>query len=335
MSHDGKVLARVREHIADTKRKNEATQSLRRAEVYSRVPAVRAAEAELSHLMASVATRALKKGADAGAAVANARFDSDALTKKRSELLKSAGYPADYIDEIYDCPICHDTGYVLGRPCACLEALYKIEAKRELSSMLNLGCQSFENFDLSLYDNSFDPQFGDCPRSTMSTVLEICREYAIGFGKNSVNLLFRGDTGLGKTFLSACIARVVSEKGYSVVYDTAVSVFEAFETQKFDRGGGNAEETSSRVKRYLGCDLLILDDLGTEMTTTFTISALYTLINSRLVSGKKTIISTNLCEDDARKRYSSQIVSRIEGEYISLHFAGRDIRAVKRERGLQ
>lgn len=169
----------------------------------------------------------------------------------------------------------------------------------------------------------------------MSTTFGICREYAKDFGNNSVNLLFRGNTGLGKTFLSASIARVVSEKGFSVVYDTIVSVIEVFEMQKFDRSGDNAEDVSSRIRRYLDCDLLILDDLGTEMSTAFTVSAIYSLINSRLISGGKTIISTNLSEDELKRRYTPQIASRLEGEYVLLKFAGRDIRAMKRERGLK
>ena len=169
----------------------------------------------------------------------------------------------------------------------------------------------------------------------MSYALEICREYSSKFGPTSGNLLFSGNTGLGKTFLSASIAKVVSEKGFSVVYDTAVSVMEAFELQKFDRSGDGSAEIASRVRRYMDCDLLILDDLGTEMTTNFTQSALYTLVNGRLLRDKKTIITTNLGEAEMRKRYTPQIVSRLEGEYLPLGFAGKDIRAIKHERGLK
>lgn len=334
MTYDGRILARVRDTIAEIKQKNETELSRRRAEVYACIPAVRETEAEITRLMTGVASEALKKGTDAGAAVENARSSCEALLKRRAELLSSGGYPADYINEIFNCPKCKDTGYVLGRPCDCLKNLYKAEAVRELSSMLNISGQSFESFDLSFYDDKYDHTWHDSPRAVMSATLSICREYAESFDNKSVNLLFRGNTGLGKTFLSACIARVVSEKGFSVVYDTAVSVMEAFEIQKFDRGG-NSEEISSRVRRYMDCDLLILDDLGTEMTTNFTLSAMYTLINSRLISGGKTIITTNLSEDEMRKRYTPQIVSRLEGEYFPLNFAGRDIRAIKRERGFK
>ncbi len=334
MSYDGRILARAREIIAERKRANEEEQATRRAAVFSHIPSVMDTEKEMTLLMTKVATEALKKGTDAGTAVEQARASCDLLLKKRSELLKSGGFPSDYIDELYTCTICQDTGYVLGKPCTCLEALYKTEAVKELSCVLNINGQCFENFELGYYEKVPDAN-GVSPFQTMKNVLDACSEYALKFGRDSVNLLFRGGTGLGKTFLSASIAKVVSEKGFSVVYDTAISVMEAFELQKFDRGGDDAAETASRVKRYSDCDLLILDDLGTEMTTNFTQSALYSLVNGRLLRGGKTIITTNLSEDELRRRYSPQIVSRLEGEYLVLNFAGRDIRALKREGGLK
>ena len=331
MAYDGKVLARARDIIAERKRRNEDELTRRREEVLARIPAVSIIEAEITRLMTSVASDALRKGSDAGKAVEAAKEQCETLLKKRAELLKSGGYSANYIDEFFDCPKCHDTGYVLGKPCACLKSVYKDETVRELSSILNTNGQCFDKFDLNYYSKLSDST-GIIPYNTMCSVLDACKVYAERFSQSSVNLLFRGGTGLGKTFLSASIAKVVSENGFSVVYDTAVSIMEAFELQKFDRGGDGAIETSARVRRYMDCDLLILDDLGTEMTTNFTQSALYSLVNGRLISGGKTIITTNLTEDELRKRYSPQIVSRLEGEYLVLNFAGRDIRAVKRER---
>lgn len=335
MAYDGKIMARARDIIAENRRRNEAELFRHHAEIFALVPAVIETEAEITRLMTSVASGALINGSDAGAAVTGAKQNCEMLLERRRELLTSAGYTADYLDEKYKCPKCRDTGYVLGKPCSCLTDTYKAEAVRELSSMLNISGQCFENFDLSYYDDKYDPIIHSSPKEQMYGAFELCSEYASDFGKKSINLLFRGNTGLGKTFLSACIARVVSEKGFSVVYDTTVSVLEAFEIQKFDRSGENSEEVSSRVKRYLDCDLLILDDLGTEMTTNFTVSALYSLINSRLLSGGKTIISTNLSTDEMSRRYSPQIVSRLNGEYLLVPFAGRDIRAIKLERGLK
>ena len=142
-------------------------------------------------------------------------------------------------------------------------------------------------------------------------------------------MLLFGDPGLGKTFLSACIARVVSEDGFSVVYDTAGHIFAQFEASKFRRD--DVDEPDESVERCMACDLLILDDLGTEMTTAFVQSALYQLLNSRLLAGRSTIISTNLDPDQIGRRYSAQIMSRLEGEFELLPFIGQDIRRLKRE----
>ena len=165
----------------------------------------------------------------------------------------------------------------------------------------------------------------------MSIVYDTCREYASSFSERSMNLQFQGGTGLGKTFLTACIARVVAQNGHSVCYDTAASALEAFEMKKFARDAEAAEKAATRVERMLECELMILDDLGTEMLTQISISALYTLINTRLVEGKKTIISTNLTDAELARRYTPQICSRIDGEFLKLPFAGTDIRKLKKE----
>ena len=174
---------------------------------------------------------------------------------------------------------------------------------------------------------------GQCSRENMEKLYKVCRDYAQNFGRYYFDDLFlSGSTGLGKTFLSACIARTVSENGFSVVYDTAGNIFAQFEIQKFSRDGEDAREARDGTRRYLGCDLLILDDLGSEMTTPFVQSALYQLINTRLTAGARTVISSNLTMDDVRRRYSPQIASRLEGEYRVLPFFGQDIRIQRKQR---
>ena len=215
--------------------------------------------------------------------------------------------------------------------CRCLKAYCAREQQKELSRMLDLGNQSFETFSLEWYSQAEDPALGVSPRENMDWIYRTCKRYAAAFGPGSGNLLLTGDPGLGKTFLSAAIAREASEEGFSVVYDTAVHIFDRFEARKFGREAGEAVEAD--VDRVMDCDLLILDDLGTELTTPFVQSALYSIVNGRIVDRRATILSTNLKLDELARRYAPQTVSRIEGEYQVLPFFGEDIRRLKKERG--
>ena len=159
----------------------------------------------------------------------------------------------------------------------------------------------------------------------MEKTLQTCRRYAYSFTEKSENLLFSGDTGLGKTFLSACIARTVADRGYSVVYESAGHLFTNLERAKFS-GDESARED---IRKYSQCDLLIVDDLGTEMPGQFTTAALYALVNDRLLTGKPMIVSTNLTIDELSRRYSPQILSRLRGSFRRVAFIGEDIRVLK------
>lgn len=337
MAMDGKLLARAREQIEQRKAHNAAESERRRKATYDRIPRIAAIDRELRQLFAEVVSVMLRDKLDPETAIKRIDEQSLALRAEKAELLTAHGLPLDYLEDIVTCPICADSGYErIGRPCRCLREIYARELTKELSSLMRVDRDDFKDFDLRYYDAiSPDPKHGITPRDGMEMVLANCRSYAENFGADSPSLLFRGGTGLGKTLLGACIAKVVAEKGYSVVYDTAVSAFEAFENQRFARGSTLAEQAEEKLRRMLSCDLLLLDDLGTEMTTAFTQSALYTLINTRLNEGRKTIISTNLSSEELAGRYSPQIVSRIEGEYDTLLFLGRDIRQQKKERRWQ
>ena len=208
--------------------------------------------------------------------------------------------------------------------CECLTELCRQEQKKELT-FLNVGRESFEQFRLDYYPDRIDPKWGVNIRTVMDKTYQTCRKYAFGFSEKSGNLLFSGDTGLGKTFLSACIARTVADRGYSVVYESAGHLFSKLERAKFS-GDDQAREES---RKYGECDLLIVDDLGTEMPGQFVTAALYNLINDRLLSGKATIISTNLNTEDMTRRYSPQIASRLRGSFTRVAFLGDDIRVKK------
>ena len=323
MALDGKLLARARERLAERKAANQAEEDRREAEVYAAAPEIRQLDAQLRALLGEVLDAACG-GGDAAATLEAVREKSAALCTEKEQTLEARGWSRDYLSGVVSCPHCHDSGYRTdGSICTCLTALYEAEKAKELSTLLKAGEESFADFRLDYYT-------GDA-RECMELTLAVARAYAERFGPESTNLLLQGGTGLGKTFLSGCIARTVSAGGRSVVYETAQEAFAAFEEQKFSRDAETYAAASEKVKRIASCDLLILDDLGTELTTSFTQSALYNIINSRLTAHRKTVISTNLTDEELAARYLPQIISRLNGEYETLLFLGEDIRAIRKQ----
>jgi DNA replication protein DnaC len=329
MTLDGKILARsLDSYRAGLQRRLRETERLRQT-VYARQPRVEQIDRLLSETAAAAVAAALSGGGDPREAMEKLRDENLALQAERAELITELGYPYDCLDDKPLCEKCSDHGFIGKKPCSCLMKIYREEQRKELSSMLDLAGENFGSFRLDYYDDVSADEGGISPRRHMKMVYTACRRYAECFSTNGENLFLSGGTGLGKTFLSSCIAGTVSEKGYSVVYETAIELISSFEKARFDRGG-DAEDGGENVRRYLGCDLLIIDDLGTELSTSFAAGALYEVINSRLRSGKNTVISSNLGIDEIRRRYSPQIASRLEGEYENLRFYGRDIRLIKR-----
>ena len=328
MSYDPNVLQQATRRLEEDRRQRTQQRDQRRQQAYARQPRLAQIDRELRATMTGVVTAALRKGEDPAPALARLREKNLDLQDERNVLLGAMGLAPSDLDDTPACPLCSDTGWRGAAMCECLHRLCMEEQIRSLSSLLDLGQQSFDTFCMDYYSDQPDPAMGMSPRENMEDlVFPVCLNYARLFGKNSVrNLYLYGTPGLGKTFLSACIARVVSDSGHSVVYDTAGNVFARFEDQKFARDAEARDET----RRYLNCDLLILDDLGCELTTQFTQTALYSLVNSRLVAGRHTIISSNLSMDQVARRYSPQIASRLEGEYHALHFFGQDIRLLKK-----
>ncbi len=333
MTHDGRLLARAREALEDERRENQAEQQRRTDLIYHRIPEIESIDRRMRSQMSDLVRLTLSKPADLSHRLESLQKENLDLQMRKAELLHAQGFPIDYLDEIVSCKVCGDTGMVDGRLCACMERRYNRELTKELSVLLRSGDESFERFDLSLYPDTPEQESGVSARSAMRIVFSACRGFADSFPDvpaNLRNLLLRGDSGLGKTYLSACIARSVAERGYSVCYDTASAALEAFEKQKFSRIPEEAEAAALRAERMLSCDLMILDDLGTEMATPAAASALYTLINTRLTRSLHTVISTNCSDDELRRRYSPQICSRLFGEFLELPFYGNDIRLMKR-----
>lgn len=329
MSYDGRLMRQALARFDEDKQRRAENFRARERAVYTKCPRIEEIDRELSHTMAKIIASGLRRGTDPRPAIDALREENLNLQQEKRLLLTQMGLPGDYLEEKPACPRCNDTGFLGSEVCSCLRSYYVREQNKELSGLLDLGSQSFETFDFDYYSPLPDSELGISPRANMERVYDVCQDYAHEFSPKSGNLLLSGGTGLGKTFLSASIARVVSASGHSVVYDTAGHIFSLFEAQKFGRE--TDEETDGAVSRALGCDLLILDDLGTELMTSFVQSAIYQIVNTRLITGKKTVISTNLRPDEIGRRYGAPVLSRLQGEYQLLLFFGEDIRRRKKK----
>ena len=319
MAYSEAVLHRARERLLQEKNLYEAETAARRAQVLQAYPRLKEIDQALRQSVAGAVAAAFRKGEDTTAAIAALKEKNLALQREREWILASAELDESVLDPPPFCPHCGGSGYVGSSMCECLRELCRQEQKKELSSLLG-GKESFDGFRLDLYPTEPDPNLGVSPRQLMERTFRRCRRYAREFGAGAPSLLFTGGPGLGKTFLSACIARAVADNGFSVVYDTAGKLFSDFEAVKF---GGNQQDLT---RKYLQCDLLIIDDLGTEMTTQFTQSVLYRVLNDRLLENRPMIVSTNLSDQALRQRYSAPIASRLLGAFEVCLFLGQDIR---------
>lgn len=301
-----------------------------RQRMTGRYPRLAEIEQQVAQAAAQVA-RAILSGGDVDRTVAAIRENNLALQAEMAAILEQAGEARRDFEPQYTCPRCGDTGYADGKLCGCLQALLREEACRQLSRMAAMELTSFDDMSPDYYPTEFDPRLGQSPRERMVGVLTYCRQYAAGFSPTSPSLLVTGPTGVGKTHAVLAIAKAATERDYSVVYGPAGTLLGRLEKEHFGRAEGDSESV------FLECDLLILDDLGTEFATPFYASCLYNLVNSRLLSGRPTIISTNLGRGELVERYGEQTASRILGAYEPLAFFGRDIRQIRaaRRHGLE
>ena len=325
MAYSSEVVRKARERLAQARdeRERENREHLRIA--YDQQPRLREIDRQLRMTMAQAA-RAVFAGGDAERLMNEAKEANLALQREREWIIEEQFEPG-FLDESPICPTCSGLGYVGSTMCDCLAELCRQEQKKELT-FLSAGRESFDQFRLDYYSDRVDARLGFSPRSVMEKTYQNCRRYALGFTMKAGNLLFSGNTGLGKTFLSACIARSVADQGFSVVYESAGHLFSALEKARFE----NNEENRRAAAKYRECDLLILDDLGTELPGQFVTAALYSLVNDRLLAGKAMLVSTNLNMAEVGQRYSPQIRSRLEGSFQLLPFVGQDIRVMKNRR---
>ena len=263
----------------------------------------------------------LFKTAMSGGDVDTVRTRNEELNAKRRELLKSMGYPEDYTEPQYVCKICRDTGFVDTKMCSCLKHLLIMKNIQSSGIGKLIDKQSFENFDLEWYKSNPDHY------ERMKRNVKIAKNYADNFARHEDNLLLIGSTGTGKTHISTAIAKTIISQGFDVLYDSAQNIISDYETDRFRSGYGQTEQIS---EKYVECDLLIIDDLGTEFTNQFSISVLYNLLNTRLNKGLSTIISTNLSAQELASKYEGRIYSRMIGTgYTVLRFEGNDHRVAR------
>ena len=323
MAYSAEVMQRARARLAQAKADRESENQEHLARAYAQVPRIREIDNLLRRTMVLAAQAAFAKGGDMREELNKVREANLALQQERAALV-AVHFEEGYLDDSPICDRCGGSGYVGSQMCECLQELCRQEQRKELS-LLSGGKESFNQFRLDYYPDRVDPKYGASPRTIMERNFQNCRRYAATFAMSSGNLLFVGGTGLGKTFLSACIARMVSDRGYSVAYESAPHLFSKLEQAKF----GGDEDAKRDTRKLTECDLLIIDDLGTEMPGQFVTAALYSLLNDRLLTGKPMVISTNLNVDEISKRYSPQIASRLHGSFQRLTFVGEDIRVMK------
>ncbi len=294
----------------------------RSAEIRKTIPEYARLENKIRNLSVDYATARLTHSTPADDLQAQIHH----ITAEKEELLIQNGYSPDYLKPVYYCPDCQDTGYIGNQKCHCFEKeivnfLYSQSNLQEILSYENFSC-----FDLELYPDDYVEQAtGQTPRDNMRKILQMAKDFVKYFDEEPGNLLLYGNTGVGKTFLTNCIAKELLDTSHTVVYLTSLQLFDILETYKFNRELSHAEKDAT-ISYILDSDLLIIDDLGTELNNSFTSSQLYRCIDARLNNRRSTIISTNLSFDDLREQYSERIFSRLTSNYSLLKLTGDDIR---------
>lgn len=323
MGYDREVYKSADRILRERRRTAQERAERLRTAFYGACPRARELDRKLAATAVSAA-RAVLGGKSAGERLLRLREENRAMREEFSGLLRKNGLAEKDLEPRYQCPKCGDTGYVDGRMCSCLRSLLREEAYNRLNALTPLSLSTFEDFTLDYYPDQPEPGRSRSPRSAMREILQNCKRYAETFSAGSRNLLLQGGTGLGKTHLSLAIANEVLQKGFGVVYCSVNSLITKLENEHFGR-----EEAGDTGGALESCDLLILDDLGTEFRSSFSVAAVYSIVNTRLLLRRPTIISTNLSMSELQERYSERFASRIGGDFVRLMFLGHDNRVQK------
>jgi len=324
MGFDSRYFALAEAEMNRIQQKNRYLSESRAEEVRQRFPDSYALRTRLAGTSARLLNAIADKDGNVAAKLADIEKDNISLREQLKTSLIGHGLPADYLDPIYDCKKCNDTGIVDGKRCSCFMNKVKAFAADDMNRSSPLSLCTFEEFSLSYYDDTTPTRLGLTARKIMEINLNACRKYAEEFHLPYNGMLLRGRTGLGKTHLSLSIASAVIDKGYNVIYGSAPDILRMIEREHF----GNAPADSDTLGMVIRADLLVFDDLGAEFDTKFSQSALYNIINDRINALRPTVISTNLEHNELSERYGERIYSRIS-TMEELYFTGSDVRVKK------
>lgn len=303
--------------------KEEENLKKRKSEIEIKLPKVIEIENSIGRLCIQMSLNTLRNLSNREAYLKEVKEQITNLRVKKSELLVENGYPLDYLELKYTCNRCKDTGFIGKEKCSCYkQKLIRIHYRNtDLSRLLEKN--NFDNFKFEYYNSSNNGPEKFSPKENMEIMVSKAWNFIKNFNETDENLLFYGNSGTGKTFLSHCIAKELLDKGYFVVYKTAEDLIKSLKDVKFN---GNTE-----LEDYLiNCDLLIIDDLGTEMSSEFSKTELFNLLNSKLLKQKKMLVSTNYSLDGLLNIYSERITSRLMGNFNLFKFYGNDIRLQKK-----
>ncbi len=289
----------------------------RKNELWARIDGLKDVDTALAATASRIFAAALGGRDGLDGRIARIKEETEELRSIRKGLLESNGYPADYTDIRYECERCQDLGFVDTKMCDCLRRALVLKGYETSGLGALIGKQTFDNYSLDYFKSDREAY------SRMQQNFDIIKGYADGFSRSSESLLFMGGTGLGKTHLSSALAKAAIDRGFDVLYTSAVNMLDDFERVKFR---GEEDVTF----KYMSAELLIIDDLGTEMSSAFTDSCIYNVIDTRICKGLPTVISTNLDAKGLASRYGERVFSRLFGVYRPLLFCGRDVRFEKK-----
>lgn len=314
-----KSIARLEERRAGAENEQQRLKKI----LYEKIPRLGQIEKELAQTGIYSAKEILSGTGNAGVKIEQLKKRNLELQAERAEILTACGCQPDILKISYFCSKCNDTGFIGDRICDCLKTLLREESCKKANAGSPLPLCDFDSFSLAYYPENKQIESGISIRQHMSKVFSFCKKYASSFDRNSGSMIFLGQTGLGKTHLALSIANSVISSGFTVIYDTSQNIFLKMEEEYFGRAPKKFSFSA------MECDLLIIDDLGSEFNSSFNVSTFYNIINSRILSGRPVIVSANITEEELLSRYSERIFSRLIGDFILLKFFGSDIRQLK------